>query len=63
MSEQMTGGARRRVREDFVDEATIARFVGQVEPGDHVSLAVVLWSVALSLVLLIGASVWWVATH
>jgi hypothetical protein len=61
MSEQ-TAGAR-TAREDFVDEQTIAAFVGRVEPGDHVSLAVVLWSVGLSLVLLVGASLWWVGTH
>jgi hypothetical protein len=63
MSEQISGAAPARVRDDFVDEATIARFVGQVEPGDHVSLVVVLWSVLLSLALLIGASLWWVGTH
>jgi hypothetical protein len=63
MSNQERGVAPARAREDFVDEATIAGFVGRVEPGDHVSLAVVLWSVGLSLVLLLGASLWWVAGH
>jgi hypothetical protein len=52
-----------REREDFVDEATIKGFVGRVEPGDEVSLTTVLWSVALSLALLIGCSVWWTLTH
>jgi hypothetical protein len=55
--------AARPARRDFVDEETIATFVGKVEPGDHVSLAVVLWSVGLSLVLLVGSSLWWVGTH
>jgi hypothetical protein len=50
-------------RDDFVDAATIQSFVGRVEPGDQVHLAVVLWSVGLSLALVVGASLWWVATH
>jgi hypothetical protein len=62
MSEQ-SGGVRQRAREDLVDEPTVRRFVGRVEPGDQVSLAVVLCSVALSLALVIGASLWWVASH
>jgi hypothetical protein len=52
-----------QVRDDFVDAETIAGFVGEVEPGDHVPLAVVLWCVGLSLALIIGASIWWSATH
>ncbi len=51
------------VREDFVDEATIAAFVGKVEPGDHVSMATVLWSTGLSVALLVACSLWWVLTH
>lgn len=52
-----------RRREDFVDERTIGEFVGKVEPGDEVSLAVVLWSVGLSLALWAGTTIWWVTTH
>jgi hypothetical protein len=58
----MADGDQRR-REDFVDEKTIGEFVGKVEPGDEVSLAVVLWSVGLSLVLLVATTIWWVTTH
>lgn len=62
MAEQHAG-ATGRVREDFVDEATIAGFVGRVEPGDRVSTATVLWSTGLSVALLVACSLWWVLTH
>jgi hypothetical protein len=50
------GGTRRG---DIVEEDVIRRFVGQVEPGDAVSTAVVVWSVVLSIALVLGASLWW----
>lgn len=46
-------------RGDIVDEEVIRQFVGQVEPGGSVSTAVVVWSVALSIVLVLAASLWW----
>ena len=46
-------------RGDIVDEDVIGQFVGQVEPGDSVSTAVVVWSVVLSIVLVLAASLWW----
>lgn len=61
MDEGSSSGGR--VRGDFIDEATISGFVGRVEPGDHVSLATVLWSVALSVALLAGCSLWWAVAH
>jgi hypothetical protein len=46
-------------RGDIVDEEVIRQFVGQVEPGGAVSTAVVVWSVVLSIVLVLVASLWW----
>jgi hypothetical protein len=46
-------------RGDIVDEDVIRQFVGRVEPGDTVSTAVVVWSVVLSIVLVLAASLWW----
>jgi hypothetical protein len=46
-------------RGDLVDEEVIRQFVGQVEPGGPVSTAVVVWSVVLSIVLVLAASLWW----
>lgn len=46
-------------RTDIVDEEVIRQFVGQVEPGDSVSTAVVVWSVVLSIVLVLATSLWW----
>jgi hypothetical protein len=46
-------------RGDIVDEDVIRQFVGQVEPGGSVSTAVVVWSVVLSIVLVLAASLWW----
>jgi hypothetical protein len=57
---QSNAGSRRG---DFVDEETIGRFVGKVEPGGEVSPAVALWSVALSIALALGSSLWWISTH
>jgi len=46
-------------RSDLVDEEVIRQFVGRVEPGDSVSTTVVVWSVVLSIVLVLAASLWW----
>lgn len=46
-------------RGDIVEEDVIRQFVGRVEPGDTVSTAVVVWSVMLSIVLVLAASLWW----
>ena len=46
-------------RGDIVDEDVIRQFVGQVEPGDSVSTTVVVWSVVLSIALVLVASLWW----
>lgn len=46
-------------RGDIVEEDVIRQFVGRVEPGDAVSTAVVVWSVVLSIVLVLAASLWW----
>jgi hypothetical protein len=51
--------ARATSRSDIVPAEVIQTFVGNVEPGDNVSLAVVLWSVALSLVIIFAATAWW----
>ena len=46
-------------RSDIVPAEVIQAFVGNVEPGDSVSLAVVLWSVAFSLVVIFATTAWW----
>jgi hypothetical protein len=46
-------------RSDIVPAEVIQTFVGNVEPGDDVSLAVVLWSVAFSLVVIFATTAWW----
>ena len=46
-------------RGDLVDEEVIRQFVGQVEPGGSVSTPVVVWSVVLSIALVLAASLWW----
>lgn len=46
-------------RGDIVEEEVIRQFVGQVEPGGPVSTAVVVWSILLSIALVLAASVWW----
>jgi hypothetical protein len=46
-------------RGDIVEEDVIRQFVGRVEPGDTVSTTVVVWSVVLSIVLVLAASLWW----
>jgi hypothetical protein len=50
-------------RGDLVDEQVIQQFVGRVEPGDEVGLPLVLWTIGISLALLVGATIWWVSTH
>lgn len=46
-------------RGDLVEETVIRQFVGKVEPGGEVSTAVVVWSVLLSIALVLAASLWW----
>ena len=46
-------------RGDIVEEDVIRQFVGKVEPGGPVSTAVVVWSVVLSIALVLAASLWW----
>ncbi|MGH9298930.1 MAG: hypothetical protein ACRDZT_03340 [Acidimicrobiales bacterium] len=46
-------------RSDLVPAEVIAAFVGKVEPGDSVSLAVVLGSVLVSLLVIFGSTAWW----
>jgi hypothetical protein len=46
-------------RRDFVDAEVISQFVGKVEPGGPVSTTVAVWSVALSIALVLAASLWW----
>lgn len=46
-------------RSDIVPAEVIETFVGNVEPGDHVSLAVVLGSVAFCLVVIFATTAWW----
>ena len=56
MSAPTPGGS---ARSDIVPEEVIRQFVGKVEPGDHVSLGVVIASVAFSLLVIFGTTAWW----
>jgi len=49
----------RSQRSDIVPVEVIQSFVGKVEPGDHVSLAVVIGSVVFSLLVIFGTTAWW----
>jgi hypothetical protein len=46
-------------RRDFVDEKVIQSFVGRVEPGGEIRTALAVWSVVLSIALVLAASLWW----
>jgi hypothetical protein len=46
-------------RRDFVDEEVIRSFVGRVEPGGEIGTALAVWSVVLSIALVLIASLWW----
>lgn len=46
-------------RSDIVPAEIIQSFVAQVEPGDHVSLALVLGSVAFCLLVIFATTAWW----
>jgi hypothetical protein len=53
----MTNASKQR--SDIVPPEVIQTFVGNVEPGDHVSLAVVIGSVVFSLLVIFGTTAWW----
>ena len=56
-------GQSRGQRGDFVDEEVIRALVDRVEPGGAISTAVAVWCVVLSIVLVLGASLWWSLAH
>jgi hypothetical protein len=49
----------RSERSDIVPAEVIQSFVGKVEPGDHVSLAMVIGTVVFSLLVIFGTTAWW----
>jgi len=55
----LTAPAAPTARSDIVPAEVIQTFVGKVEPGDHVSLSVVLGSVAFSLLVIFATTAWW----